>query len=42
VERAVSQWRQQARAVGLTRSAIDQFANAFEHPERANAQKAAG
>lgn len=42
VERAVSQWRQEARAVGLTRSEIDQFADAFEHPERANAQKAAG
>ena len=34
VEAAVSTWRAEGRAVGLTASEIDQYADAFEHAER--------
>jgi serine/threonine-protein kinase HipA len=40
VERAVSRWRQTGRAIGMNDRELDQFADAFEHPER-NAAKAA-
>lgn len=38
VENAVSGWRDEARAVGMSSADIDSFAEAFEHPERAAAQ----
>ena len=38
VENAVSSWRDEARAVGMSSADIDSFAEAFEHPERAAAQ----
>ncbi|HEX6038225.1 HipA domain-containing protein [Longimicrobium sp.] len=41
VESAVSRWRQVARQIGMTGLEIDQFADAFEHEERAAAQRAA-
>lgn len=34
VERAVSSWRQQGQAIGMTAAELDQFADAFEHQER--------
>ena len=40
VERAVSTWRTKARALGMTDTEIDQFADAFEHAERAAARRA--
>jgi serine/threonine-protein kinase HipA len=39
VESVVSKWRMEARGIGLKSSEIDQFADAFEHPERAAARK---
>jgi serine/threonine-protein kinase HipA len=40
VEAAVAQWRDQGRAMGLTDVELDQFADAFEHQERAAARRA--
>lgn len=40
VERAVSRWRERARALGMTGAEIDLFADAFEHPEREAARRA--
>ncbi len=40
VERAVNSWRKTGRALGLTDRELDQFAEAFEHPERKAAQMA--
>ena len=40
VERAVSGWRDMARALGMTDREIEPFADAFEHPERKAAQRA--
>ena len=34
VERAVSNWRDQGQAIGMTNRELEQFADAFEHPER--------
>jgi serine/threonine-protein kinase HipA len=34
VETAVAKWRAAGRAIGMTRSELDQFADAFEHAER--------
>lgn len=39
VEAAVSRWRQEGRALGLTDTELDQFADAFEHGERSMARK---
>ena len=41
VEKAVASWRQVAREATMTKAETDQFAAAFEHPERKAAQKAA-
>ena len=40
VERAVSQWRAVGRGLGMTATELDQFADAFEHSERAAARDA--
>ncbi len=40
-ERALSQWRKSGSALGMTDQELDQFADAFEHPEREAARKAA-
>lgn len=40
VEAAVGTWRSEGRSLGMTRREIDQFADAFEHAERAEARKA--
>lgn len=40
VEGAVSGWRNEARALGMTAEDLDAFAEAFEHKERAAAQRA--
>ncbi len=42
VERAVAGWRKAGRALGMTDRELEQFADAFEHPERKAAQKIAG
>jgi serine/threonine-protein kinase HipA len=42
VESAVSGWRKQGRALGLKDRELEQFAEAFEHPERTAAQRAVG
>lgn len=42
VERAVARWRMVAATLGLTEDEIDSFADAFEHEERAVAQRRAG
>jgi serine/threonine-protein kinase HipA len=38
VEQAVSQWRAMGRSLGMSASELDQFADAFEHGERAAAR----
>jgi serine/threonine-protein kinase HipA len=40
VESAVAWWRDEGCALGMTESELDQFADAFEHAERAAAQRA--
>jgi serine/threonine-protein kinase HipA len=40
VERAVSQWRAVGRGLGMTTPELDQFAEAFEHDQRAAARSA--
>lgn len=40
VEAAVSGWRDEARALGMTAKDVDAFADAFEHKEREAAQRA--
>ena len=40
VEQAVSQWRAVGRSLGMSPSELDQFADAFEHAERAAARTA--
>ena len=40
VERAVSQWRDTGRALGMTARELKAFEDAFEHPERAAARRA--
>jgi serine/threonine-protein kinase HipA len=39
VESAVAGWRKKGRAIGMTEAELDQFADAFEHPERQAARK---
>jgi serine/threonine-protein kinase HipA len=41
IERAISQWREKGKALGMTKQELDQFADAFEHAERAAARQAA-
>ena len=41
VERALSRWHEAGLALGMTNQELDQFAEAFEHPEREAARKAA-
>jgi serine/threonine-protein kinase HipA len=41
IERALSQWRKRGVALGMKNRELDQFADAFEHPEREAARKAA-
>jgi hypothetical protein len=41
IERAISRWRKTGSAIGMTAHELDQFADAFEHPEREAARKAA-
>ena len=40
VERAVSQWRDTGRALGMTARELKAFEDAFEHPERVAARRA--
>lgn len=42
VEGAVAKWREAGKALSMTARELDQFADAFEHPERAAAQKIVG
>ena len=39
VEKAVNRWRSRGTEIGMTDGELEQFAEAFEHPERAAAQK---
>jgi serine/threonine-protein kinase HipA len=39
IETAVSRWRQNGIALGMTKQELDQFAEAFEHPEREAARR---
>jgi serine/threonine-protein kinase HipA len=39
VEHAVAGWQEEGRALGMTNTDLDSFAEAFEHEERAAAQK---
>ena len=41
IERAIATWHKTGLALGLTKQELDQFADAFEHPEREAARKAA-
>jgi len=40
VESAVSKWRDQGRALGMSERELESFAEAFEHPERDAARQA--
>ncbi|HEV2247300.1 MAG TPA: type II toxin-antitoxin system HipA family toxin [Terriglobia bacterium] len=40
IEQAVSKWREAGTAIGMTNQELDQFTDAFEHPERETARKA--
>jgi len=42
VERAVSSWRVEGRALGMSAAELDTFADAFEHREREAARRIAG
>lgn len=41
MERALSRWRKTGQALGMTKRELDQFSEAFEHPEREAARRAA-
>jgi serine/threonine-protein kinase HipA len=41
LEHTLSGWRKAGRARGMTERELDQFSEAFEHPERAAARRAA-
>jgi len=41
MEHAISRWRETGQALGMTERELDQFAEAFEHPEREAARRAA-
>lgn len=40
IEQALSKWREAGAAIGMTNQELDQFADAFEHPEREAARSA--
>ena len=40
IEHVLSKWREVGAALGMTNQELDQFADAFEHPEREAARKA--
>jgi serine/threonine-protein kinase HipA len=40
IEHAVSRWRETGRGLGMTERELDQFSEAFEHPEREAARRA--
>ena len=42
VERAVATWWETGLSIGLTEQELDQFADAFEHTERAAARRVVG
>jgi serine/threonine-protein kinase HipA len=42
VERATSSWRDEGRRLGMSPAELDEFADAFEHRERARARRVAG
>jgi len=42
VERAVATWRETGLSIGMTEQELDQFADAFEHAERAAARRVMG
>lgn len=42
VETAVATWREAGRSIGMTEVELDQFADAFEHPERGAARRISG
>ncbi|MDE2166229.1 MAG: type II toxin-antitoxin system HipA family toxin [Alphaproteobacteria bacterium] len=42
VERAVATWRETGLSIGMTEQELDQFADAFEHAERAAARRVIG
>src|SRR5438874_239797 len=39
IERTLSKWREAGAALGMTHQELDQFADAFEHPEREATRK---
>ncbi len=39
VEAAIARWREEGRTLGMTEDELDQFVEAFEHGERAEARK---
>ena len=39
VERAVARWRKEGRALGMNKTDIEQFTDAFEHRERVIARR---
>jgi serine/threonine-protein kinase HipA len=41
MEHAISQWREAGKSIGMTERELDQFSEAFEHPEREAACQAA-
>jgi serine/threonine-protein kinase HipA len=41
IDSALSRWREKGSALGMTKRELDQFADAFEHPEREAARQAA-
>jgi serine/threonine-protein kinase HipA len=41
MEQTLSHWRETGLALGMTERELDQFSEAFEHPERAAARRAA-
>lgn len=42
VEHTVAMWREAGRSIGMTEQELDQFADAFEHAERAAARRVIG
>lgn len=41
VEKSVARWRQEGRKLGMSDEELEQFESAFEHPQRAEARRAA-
>ncbi len=39
IEGTVAKWRAEGKALGMTEAELDQFADAFEHPERLAARR---